>query len=122
MLKKFGSVGLVLTLITVVFLGFVADRVGTNVDNSEILVTQDAYDGDITVYNTAGFKWIWFAGTVDYLKRGQLEFAPPVNSKNVSTVSLDSDEAKAYGLRLRFNDKGGATLYSQFSYTMPNDK
>jgi len=122
MLKKIGSVGLVAILTLVLFLGVFASKVGTNVDDAEILVTQDAYDGDITVYNTGGFKWIWFAGKIGYLKRGQLEFAPPVDENNVSTVSLDSDEAKAYGLRLRFNDKGGATLYSQFSYTMPTDK
>lgn len=122
MLKKFGSFGLIAVVVSVIFLGVFASKVGTNVDDAEILVTQDAYDGDITVYNTGGFKWIWFAGKIGYLKRGQLEFAPPVNKDNVSTVSLDSEEAKAYGLRLRFNDKGGATLYSQFSYTMPNDK
>lgn len=122
MLKKFGSFGLIAVVVSVIFLGVFASKVGTNVDDAEILVTQDAYDGDITVYNTGGFKWIWFAGTVDYLKRGQLEFAPPVDGDNVSTVSLDSEEAKAYGLRLRFNDKGGATLYSQFSYIMPDDE
>jgi len=122
MLKKFGSFGLIAVVVSVIFLGVFASKVGTNVDDAEILVTQDAYDGDITVYNTGGFKWIWFAGTVDYLKRGQLEFAPPVNNDNVTTVSLDSNEAKAYGLRLRFNDKGGATFYGQFSYIMPEDK
>lgn len=122
MLKKFGTVGIVLTVVTVLFLGVFASKIGTNVDDAEILITQDAYDGDMTAYNTGGFKWIYFAGTETYLKRGQLEFAPPVNENSVSSVSLDSKEAKAYGLRLRFNDKGGATLYSQFSYIMPPDK
>lgn len=121
MLKKFGSVGLVLALISVVFLGFVADRVGINVDESEIVVTQDAYDGDMTVYNTPGFKWIWFASTVTYPKRGQIELFPADKDGKVN-MDLNSKAAKAYGAPIRFNDKGGATFYGQFSYTLPTDE
>ena len=121
MLKKFGSVGLVLTLIGVVFLGFAADRVGINVDESEIVVTQDAYDGDMTVYSTPGFKWIWFASTVTYPKRGQIELFPATKDGKVA-MDLNSKEAKAYGAPIRFNDKGGATFYGQFSYTLPTDE
>lgn len=121
MLKKFGSAGLVIALIGVVFLGFVADRIGINVDESEIVVTQDAYDGDMTVYSTPGFKWIWFASTVTYPKRGQIELFPADKDGKVS-MDLNSKEAKGYGAPIRFNDKGGATFYGQFSYTLPTDE
>lgn len=119
-MKKFGATGIIVTLVCVVFLGHFADKVGMNVDDSEVVLTQDVYDGDIKVHNTPGWKWTWFAKRTEYLKRGQLKFAPPVDEKTgVSVVDLDREDAKPYGLRLRFNDKGGATLYTQFSYTLP---
>ena len=121
MLKKFGTVGIVLTVITVLFLGAFASKVGINVDESEIVVTQDAYDGDMTVYSTPGFKWIWFASTVTYPKRGQIELFPADENGKVN-MDLNSEKAKAYGAPIRFNDKGGATFYGQFSYTLPTDK
>ena len=121
-MKKLGTLGIIVTFICVIFIGFSAAKIGTNLDDSDILVTQDAYDGDITVYNTGGWKWTLYAGRVGYSKRGQLEFAPSVDDAGVSSINLDSADAKPYGLRLRFNDKGGATFYGQFSYIMPEDK
>ena len=121
-MKKFGTIGIAFTFVAVIFLGVFASQVGTNVDDSEILVTQDIDAGDIKVYVEPGFKWIWFAKTTDYMKRGQLEFAPKANADGVSSIDLNTAAAKPFGLRLRFNDKGGATLYSQFSYTMPTDE
>lgn len=70
------------------------------VDADEILVVQDALDGELHWYTTPGVKPQWFGKTTSYLKRDMYKFE---------------------GARIRFNDGGHGEIRGSIQFDMPMD-
>ncbi len=92
----------------VIAIGFVvvlalAGRLAESVDAGEILVVQDAFDGELHWYTTPGVKPQWFGTVTTYQRRGTYEF------------SLED-------ARIRFNDGGHGQLMGSIQYDMPLDE
>ena len=90
-------VSVVALLIGLMFLG----RVVESVDADEILVVQDAIDGELHWYNTPGIKPQWFGSVTTYHKRDIYNFKDA---------------------RVRFNDGGHGTLTGSIQFDMPLDQ
>lgn len=91
------ALSVVLLFVVLVFLG----RIVENVDADEILVVQDAVDGELHWYTTPGIKPQWFGSVTTYHKRDIYTF----------------DAA-----RVRFNDGGHGTLKGSIQFDMPLDQ
>lgn len=109
-IKKILSIGSIVAVIAVVAIGW--DQAVENVDSNEVKVFQGIVSGDLTVHQTAGMKQRWFDYVATYKKRDFVEFNAP------DKVSMDSPEAKIYGLPIRFNDQGAAVIFGDASYTL----
>jgi hypothetical protein len=70
-----------------------------NVDAKNILVIQDAVDGDLNWYKSAGIKLQWFGTATEYEKLQTYEFEIPV----------------------RFNDGGHGKVIGSVNYELPLD-
>jgi regulator of protease activity HflC (stomatin/prohibitin superfamily) len=77
----------------------------------EIAVKQDAVDGILTVYTTAGTKWQGFGRVTKYKKSAQYWF------------SVKDDEGKKTddSILVRFNDGGHGSISGSLRYDLPLD-
>lgn len=71
-----------------------------NVDSDEIVVIQDAVDGEIHFYTQAGVVAQWFGKVTSYPKRSIYEFEAPV----------------------QFNDGGKGIIHGSIQYELPLDE
>ena len=110
-----GGVLAILSVVTLIICLVFAGEIVERVDDSQVKVFQSPIAGTMTVHNTPGLKYQGFADVKTYNKRDQIIFTQPEG------MAYEDKEAKLYGLPLRFNDKGGAVMYSTFSYTLSPD-
>lgn len=94
--KIIGGVVAFLTFVVVIQMGRVVENVGAG----EIVVIQDAFDGELHWYTTPGVKPQMFGSVTTYQKRDIYEF------ENAAIL---------------FNDAGAATLNGSVQYDMPLD-
>lgn len=81
-----------------------------SVDSGEILVVQDAIDGELHVYTSAGVKPQWFGTATHYKRSFQYWFAKGTDSYG------DSIDAS---VKVRFNDGGHAQLSGSVRVDLP---
>jgi len=81
-----------------------------NVDSGEIVVIQDAIDGDLHVFTTAGIKPQWFGTATHYKRSFQYSFTKAIDAHG------DSIDAS---IKVRFNDGGHAQLSGAVRVDLP---
>lgn len=111
---KMSSRSIVTTIIGVVILIAGLASLGNmfeNLDNSQIMVIQAPFSGNLTWYTTGGMKWQGFGRITKYNKRSQFWFS----SKE------DQGKPQDDALKTRFNDGAHAFISGSFSWDMPTD-
>lgn len=107
-LKKILVLGLgVLVLIFLLFSG----RIVEFVDNSEIVIIQSAFTGEVSIYTTPGPVLQNFGTATHYKKSNQFWF-----SKNG-----DEGNKEDQSIKIRFNDGGHAQISGSVRWYMPTD-
>ena len=100
----------------IVALGLSAGKIIENVDSGKTVVIQDAWDGDLTVYQKPGIAWQWFGTVTEYDQSNQYWFEE-------ATAGDTDDGAKRRGcFNLRFNDQGTANLCGSVTFDFPTDE
>jgi hypothetical protein len=100
MLNKYILLSVLCTVFALTFSG----KIWENVDAHELMVLQDAIDGDLHVFTTSGIKTQWFGKVVKYPLRAEYAFTEEESSK-----------------LLQFNDGGKGWLYGAVNWEMPLD-
>jgi len=108
--KKYviGIISAVLLVASLAMLGNIVEHI----DNGEILVIQDAVDGDLHVYSTAGYHQQWFGTPTHYIKSFQFSFEKP---------SKSDPNAPDKSIKIRFNDGGHADVSGSVRINLPID-
>jgi regulator of protease activity HflC (stomatin/prohibitin superfamily) len=103
----------VLGIITGVILLFTlvsAGKLYEDIDAGEIVVIQDAWDGDLHVYKTPGMVWQGWGKATHYKKSNQFWF----------TVELDGkDTVENKSIPVKWNDGGTANVSGSVRYDLP---
>jgi len=109
--KKYviGIISGVLLIASLAMLGSIVEHV----DNGEILVIQDAVDGELHVYSTAGYHPQWFGTPTHYTKSFQFWFQKPTK---------DDPSAPDKSIKIRFNDGGHADVSGSARINLPLDE
>jgi|APSaa5957512576_1039674.scaffolds.fasta_scaffold06411_2 hypothetical protein len=104
--------GLIVIVIALIFVVASSSKLIERLDGDKILLTVDPIDGDYHWHTTAGMKAQRLGQTYDWHKSSQAWFS----SKE------DQGGTHNQALRIRFNDKGGASLSLSFRWYMPLDE
>lgn len=104
--KILGGVGGIILLI---FLFAFGGGAYEQVDTGEILVIQDAFDGELHVYTTPGYQPQFWGKATHYKKSNQFSF---------SFEKEDSSKAIA----VKWNDGGHAVISGSVRYDLPTDE
>ncbi len=108
-LKKILYLGLgLLVLILLIFSGKMVE----NVDNSEIVIIQSPFTGNVAVYTTPGPVAQNFGTATHYKKSNQFWFSKKVDEAG------NVDES----IKIRFNDGGHAQVSGSVRWYMPKDE
>ncbi len=106
--KKFTTIALGIFVVAVmVFFG----RIVEFVDNSEIVIIQSVFTGEITIHTTPGPAFQNFGNATHYKKSDQFWF-----SKNG-----DEGNKEDQSIKIRFNDGGHANISGSVRWYMPTD-
>lgn len=100
MFNKYVILTVICTLFTMIFSG----KIWENVDAHEMMVLQDAVDGELHVFTTSGVKTQMFGKVTKYPLRAEYAFS-------------DQEKSKL----LQFNDGGKGWLYGAVNWEMPLD-
>ena len=104
--------GIVLLVIAIIIIGASSSKLIERLDGDQVMITIDPIDGDYHVHNTAGMKFQRLGQVLKYDKSAQAWFSQ----------MEDQGEKGNQALRIRFNDKGGASLSLSFRYYIPQDE
>lgn len=85
------------------------------VDANEIVVKQDAIDGNLTVYTSAGTRWQGFGHITRYQKSAQFWFQAPKSNPKDDSEKVDNS------IKVRFNDGGHGNISGSLRYDLPQD-
>ncbi|MBI4946613.1 MAG: hypothetical protein HY840_09450 [Bacteroidetes bacterium] len=108
-LKKILVLGLgTLAILFILFSGKMVE----NVDNSEIVIIQSAFTGNISIYTTPGPVMQGFGTATHYKKSNQFWFS----NKN------DEGNKDDQSIKIRFNDGGHAQISGSVRWYMPSDE
>ena len=98
-------------ILFIVFLLF-AGKVVENVDNSEIVIIQSAFSGNISIYTTPGPVFQNFGTSTHYKKSNQFWF---------SNKHDEGNKNEDQSIKIRFNDGGHAQISGSVRWYMPSD-
>lgn len=114
-LKRILVLGIgVLVLIFFVFSGKMVE----NVDNSEIVIIQSAFNGKISIYTTPGPVMQNFGTASHYKKSNQFWFSKKHDENNKEDEGANEDQS----IKIRFNDGGHGTISGSVRWYMPTDE
>lgn len=103
-------------LIALLILGFGASSIVENVDAGEIVVIQDALDGELHVHTEPGLVMQSFGTVTTYQKSNQFWFEPKVKG------DTDDGAIRRGCFRMRFNDQGTAEICGSATFDLPTDE
>lgn len=106
--KKIAGIA-ILAVSLIVFL-FMLPKIWEDVDAGEIVVVQDAFDGDLHVYKDPGFAWQMMGRVTHYRKSNQFWFNSP-QAKDDPNLSIP----------VKWNDGGHASISGSVRYDLPMD-
>lgn len=101
----------------VIFLLFSGSMI-ENVDNSEIVIIQSAFTGQISVYTTPGPVMQGFGRATHYKKSNQFWFS----NKHDEKASDDTRSNEDQSIKIRFNDGGHGSISGSVRWYMPADE
>lgn len=100
---------LVAAAAVLVFALFTSGSLVEVLDNSEVMVIQSLFSGDLTWHTTPGPKWQGFGKVTRYEKRAQFWFSNKERDPNTPAIET------------LFNDGARARIDGSFSWDMPTD-
>jgi len=102
--------GIAILAITLLVALIVFPKIWEDVDAGEIVVVQDAVDGDLHVYKDPGFAWQMMGRATHYRKSNQFWFNAP-QQKDEPNKSIP----------VKWNDGGHASISGSVRYDLPMD-
>lgn len=102
----------IITIITLVTLGYVGCSTLTTVPADEVWVKQDAIGGDLHVWATPGMYNRWFGRTTAYKRSAQYSFS----------AAKDQGSPVDQSIKVRFNDGGHGNISGTLRWEMPVDE
>jgi regulator of protease activity HflC (stomatin/prohibitin superfamily) len=114
--RRLGAI--VIGVVASIFIVIALVRTMTTVDAGEIVVKQNALDGDLQIWTTPGLKFQNFGSIEAYPQSAQYWFESQSTAGEGEEQKKDSLEQC---LHIRFNDQGTAKLCGSVSWEMPMD-
>lgn len=104
----YGALGVLFLIITF----YVTPKMMEDVGAGEIVVIQDAFDGELHVYSTPGMRGQWMGTVTHYKKSNQFWFNLQISGNDTTDLSLP----------VKWYDGGKANLYGSIRYDLPTDE
>ncbi len=107
---------LIITVAVLVVVGMVASCSCFTVGADEIVVKQDAVDGNLTVYTSPGMRWQGWGRITKYKKSAQFWFQAPKKDAKTDEEKVDNS------IKVRFNDGGHGNISGSLRIDLPQDQ
>ncbi len=104
----YGALGVLFLIITL----YVTPKMMEDVGAGEIVVIQDAFDGELHVYSSPGMRGQYMGTVTHYKKSNQFWFNLQINGNDTVDLSLP----------VKWYDGGKANLYGSVRYDLPTDE
>src|SRR3990167_7207478 len=123
------AVAFIAVIILLIFLS----KLFESVDANEIVVIQDAFDGELHWYATQGIKWQGLGKVTRYQKRSVYEFmcretgavkttvTDPKTKQEQEVYKEQCVAGQDFSIKVRFNDGGHGSMHGTIQYELPLD-
>ncbi len=98
--------------IGLLFVLFSVGKIWEDIDAGEIVVIQDAVDGELHVYKTSGVVFQWWGKATHYKKSNTFWFSSPKTGEDSTTDR---------SIPVKWNDGGHADISGSIRYDLPTD-